>query len=69
MFRKRKMYRVLKITAGNVEQHMGTEYEMLIRTYYEMVCNAILQGTLCDIVLQTSDGIAMSFHGTGKMAG
>lgn len=65
MFRKRKMYRVLKITTGNVEQHMGAEYAMLIHTFYEMVCNAILQGTLCDIVFQTSDGIVMSFHGTG----
>lgn len=65
MFERKKMYQVLKIAIGNVEQHMGTEYAMLVRVFYEMVCNAILQGTPCDIVLQTSDSIVMSFHGTG----
>ncbi len=61
------MYRVLKITLGNVEQHIDTEYAMAVQTFYEMVCNAIQQGSSCDIVLQGKDGIVMSFHGTGAV--
>ena len=65
MFGRKKMYQVLRITTGNVEQHMTTEYALAVHTFQDMVNNAIIQGTPCDVVLQTTGSIVMSFHSAG----
>lgn len=65
MFRRKKMYQVLKMTIGNVEQHMTTEYAMAVHTFRDMVNNAIIQDAPCDVVLKTTGSIVMSFHSAG----
>lgn len=65
MFGKQEMYRVLTIKMGEVEQHMSTGYAMAVSTFHKIICNAILNNTPRDVVLQTPNGIAMSFHSGG----
>lgn len=65
MFGRKKMYQVLRITTGSVEQHITTEYAPAVHTFQNMVNHAIIQGGPCDVVLQTTGSIVMSFHSAG----
>lgn len=65
MFGRKKMYQVLRITTGNVEQHMTSEYALAVHTFQNMMNNAIIHGAPCDVVLQTTGSIVMSFHSAG----